>query len=200
LKLFNNHQESFFKKEIVKFLEKSKQNAGRILFEAHKKAQEAAKKNRKPSDKKFGTVSLSNTDTVSRAMRMRTRLYAKLAEIMASDLDNKMKKALASDVMMQLNKVEQKIIEIQRREKAKQEERVAKKNESEHVKRRRRNDLRLREAYIKKEYLYHADDGGMDPMSYSQAALSGSAVSFNFSGISGEVPMASVEGSVEVSV
>lgn len=145
------------------FLAKSKEESDKALGEAFRRVRDKAKTERKKSAKKTGSVSLSNTDSVSRCTRIKAQLSAKLAEIYASDLDNKVKDALTRDIMLQLNKVEQKAIEIIRRERALQEEKNAKRSEPDQVKRRRQHDLAKRSTAIRRDYLYSAEKGGFDP-------------------------------------
>jgi hypothetical protein len=192
-----------FHKTFFNFLSNKKDETQKMLFEAHKKAQEAAKKRRRSGSKKIGSVGLSNADSVGRAVRIRARLYAKLDEIFASDLDLKVKMSLAKDVMVQINRVEQKITDIQRRERAIKEEALAKsKDEPEHVKRRRRYDMQKRGIAIRRDYLYHANDGGFDPMSFCVNAMkAAAAVAFDIAGVGGEMLSPQVsEGMVEVNV
>ncbi len=124
-------------------------------------AKKAAKK--KKSSKKLGSVTVSNTDTVERCMRIKARLYAKLNEIYGSNVDMKMKQVMARNIMLQVEKVDVKITEIKRRDKAVLEERKRKKNESEEERRKRREDMEKRSTTIKREYLFSAKEGGYDP-------------------------------------
>ena len=179
-------------KNIRDMIKKARVANDKLLINAHNKAKE---KDKKPSTKKSGSVIISNTDTVTSCARIRSRLLAKLQEIFDSDLDEKAKMSLARDIMMQIDKVEQKISEIRRREKAVAEERRARKTESEHEKRKRRHDMAKRTATIKREYLYHASEGGLDPSSYLPAVGASSvspAVSFNFSFSGGVIFVANV--------
>jgi hypothetical protein len=187
-------------KDILGMLERVKQENRNNLFEAHKKAQEAAAVKRRRSGKRIGSVGLSNTDSVSRAVRIKSRLYAKLDEIFASDLEPAAKLTLAKDVIMKINKVEQKIIAIKRREKALQEEKIAKRDESEQAKRRRRRDMIKKSISIDKGYLFSAQDGGMDPMAFGMPAFGDPSVSFEISGVSGAAAAVSTEAAVEMSV
>jgi hypothetical protein len=202
---FKHHPD--IKKSIDEFLDKTKAKNDKLMFEAHNKAQEAARKRRRKSaSKKIGAVSLSNADTVNRAMRVRSRLYAKMDEIFASDLEPKMKMSLAKDVMIKINKVEDKIASIRRRERAILEEQSRKKNESEATKRRRQHDMKKRSISIRKDYLFSAENGGFDPNDFNLKMPSGGAcVSFQISGMEGggEVAVMAAEvsaGEMEASV
>jgi hypothetical protein len=176
------------KKNMDDYLRRVKEDSSKALVEAFKRVREKNKAEKKKSPKKMGSVSLSNTDTVSMCMKLKARLNAKLSEIFSSDLDPKMKNALARDVMVQMDKVEQKISEIRRREKAVAEEKRARKNEQEHVKRQRQRDMAKKTTYIRRDYLYSAEEGGMDPASYMPgAAGSEAAVSYDISGMTGTV-------------
>jgi hypothetical protein len=187
---------------ITDYLNKVKEDSNKFMVEAFKKAQEKSKENRKKSQKKTGTVSLSNADSVSGAMRIRSRLYAKLDEIFASDINQKAKMTMAKDVLLQITKVEQKIVEIKRREKAIQEERMNKKNDTELDKRKRKYDMQKRSIGIRKDYLYSAAEGGFDPTNNFMTNFSSgeAAVSFDISGMSGEMVAMAAEASVEVNV
>jgi len=175
------------RKTITDYIRKQRDDNAKFFFEAHKKAKEKAKKNN--AAKKTGMVRISNTDTVERCVRIKSRLAAKLMEIYASDLDDKMKSALARNVLLEMSKVEQKISDIRRRERAAQEEKENRKDESEHVKRRRRHDLEKRSVVIRRDYLYSAEKGGFDPndLMFGSAQADFPAASFDISGVTGEV-------------
>ena len=180
------------------------------LSDAHNRASERSQENRRRRrpPQRQGTVALSNTDSMGRANRIRARLRSKLGEIMSSSLDNDIKKSLARSVQMQLDRVEVKINQIRRRERAKQEERRERRAEErreeerrvekqrEAARRRRQHDMRQRTIRIRRDFLYHADEGGFDPYSVSPAHMNigggigggfagGVAVSFEVSGHSG---------------
>lgn len=177
----------FDKKAMNDYLEKTERNTWNLYAEIVKKNQEAAEKQKKKSSKKFGAVSLSNTDSVQRCQAVKAKLKAKLAEIFSSDIDAKIKGALAREVSMAIDRVDQKISEIKRREVALWEEKAAKKNESEHTKRKRRDDLRKRYTTVKKEFLYSAGEGGLDPAEYGGGAGAAASVAFDIGGVSGTV-------------
>jgi hypothetical protein len=160
------------------------------LMEAHRKEREKARKNIKAS-RKIGSVAISNTDSVERCIKVKARLNAKLGEIFASDLDDKQKMALARGIMLELNKVDGKIADIRRREKAVREtQQTKRKNETESERRRRKYDMEKRTITIRKDFLFHANQGGYDP---NNAAFGGiqldfpAAVAFDISGMAGEV-------------
>jgi len=182
------------------------------LSDAHNRASERAQENRRRRrpPQRQGTVRLSNTDPMSRANRVRAQLRAKLGEIMSSNLDNDIKMGLARSVQMQLDRVESKISQIRRRERAKQEEkrdeRAEQRREEERRaekqrearRRRRQHDLRERSIRVRRDFLYHADEGGFDPYSvspkhmamggsFAATTMSGAAVSFDVGGQSGVV-------------
>ena len=180
--------------KIREFLVKMKESNERAMIEAFKRAEQKAKENRKQSRRKVGVVSLSNTDTIQRCVQIRARLYAKIGEIAGSDLDIKQKMALTRDVMTQIDKVEIKISEIRRRERAVKEEKTAKKTEAEHVKRKRWYDTQKRTAHIRKDYLFPAEKGGFDPYGFSPDIPITPAVSFDISGLAaGELSDVSAE-------
>ncbi len=150
------------------YLKKAEENKDKALAmaftRANQRAAEARKtKKKKEAKKKYGSISLSNTDTVNKCVKIRAKLKAKLQEITGSNIDEKIKHALVRDVMMQLNKVEVKINEIKRREAAIQEEKKAKKDESAQAVRRRRDAIRKRTTAIQRKYLHSASEGGLDP-------------------------------------
>ena len=146
------------------------------LAEAHNRANERAQANRRrrrPPVK--GSVRLSNTDSLGRANRIRQRLRSKLGEVMSSSVDDDVRKALARNVQLQLDRVEVKIRQIRRRERAQEEEkrerRANQKREEdrraerlrEERRRRRQSDIRQRSTRIRRDFLYSARDGGFDP-------------------------------------
>ena len=181
------------------------------LAEAHNRANERTQQNnqrrRRSAPRRQGSVNLSNTDSVGRATRIRSRLRAKLGEIMSSSLDDDIKKSLARTVQLQIDRVDRKIIQIRRRERAKVEERRERRNQErqneerrveiqrEAARRRRRNDMRQRSIRVRREFLYPASQGGFDP--YNKTINGGSsflngngtppAVSFNIAGKSGTI-------------
>jgi hypothetical protein len=176
------------KKKIDDYIKKTKEDTAKAYANALKKMSEKTKAEKKKSSKKLGSISISNTDTVSRCLKVKARLAAKLGEIYSSDLDPKLKNALARDVMIQIEKVEVKISEIQRRERAVAEEKRSRKNESAFKKRQRQMDMAKKTAQIRRDYLYSAEEGGMDPASYMPGSgASDAAVSFDIAGMTGTV-------------
>ena len=176
-----------------------------MLKDAHNRANEAHQQNRNrrsSNQRRQGSVSLSNTDSVSRANRIRARLRGKLSEIMGSSLDHDTKMALARTVQIQLDRVEMKVRQIRRRERAKEEEkrenrarerreedaRTERRREQERA--RRRRDMSQRSVRIRRDFLYPASKGGFDPYSVSpvvQSPGANAAVSFDIGGSSGTV-------------
>jgi hypothetical protein len=156
-------------KVIHQYLKEQEDNYGKLLASSYadvrKKAQEAADKSKKKKNKKLGSIRLSNTDNISKCKRVKAQLNARLGEIYASTMSDKMKQALAKDVMMQLVKVDMKISEIKKRELAIQQEKMRRKNESEQVKRRRRKDIEERSTLIKRDFLHQEDGGTADTSS-----------------------------------
>jgi hypothetical protein len=150
-------------KVIHQYLKEQEDNYGKMLATSfanvQKKTQEAADKLKKKKNKKLGSIRLSNTDNISKCKRVKAQLNARLGEIYASTMDEKMKQALAKDVMMQIVKVDMKINEIKKRELAIQQEKMNIKNDTEQAKRRRRKDIEERSTIIKRDFL-HQEDGG----------------------------------------
>jgi hypothetical protein len=156
------------------------------LFEAHNRAQQNTQKNRRAKPK-TGTVRLSNTDTLRTAMAMRRRVLAKLAEVAAAvDVDKRTRDVLMANVKMQLDKIDRKIADIRRRERAMEEEKRARRNECETRRRRRRHDMQERSTRIRRDMLYPASEGGFDPRNPAGfPSSSGAAVSFDLGGTAG---------------
>ena len=189
-------------------------NETAMLTDAHNRANERTMQNRSRRNRPpvQGNTRLSNTDSIGRANRIRQRLRSKLGEIMSSSLEDDVKKSLARNVQMQLDRVEQKIRQIRRRERAKEEEKreraqeqqrekerldEARLNESrraerqqEERRRRRQSDLRPRSTNIRRDFLYSARQGGFDPYdnNLSVNISPGPAVSYNVKGQSGVMP------------
>jgi len=170
-----------------------RQNKGRQLFEANQAARErqreANRNNRRPHN---GSVSLSNADTIARANAIRGRLQSKIAEVAASDMPPRARDALMADIQLQIDRVDQKISAIRRREQAMLAEQTARRNEDERTRRRRREAMHERRINIREDLLYHANQGGLDPnangMNQGGFGLSaGAPVSLDVGGMTGTV-------------
>ena len=190
------------------------------LADAHNRANENAQRNRRrrtSGRRVTGSVRLSNTDSLGRANRIRQRLRAKVNEIMSSTVEPEIRESLARSVQMQLDRVENKIRQIRRRERAEQEEkrdRQARERRKEdarlqaqrdEARRRRRNEMRQRSINIRRDLLYPANRGGFDPYRFSPANNFGHpvAVSYSVGGVTGtvsEVAVAADVGSVDIVV
>ena len=147
------------------------------LAEAHNRANERTHANRTQRRRPpvTGSTRLSNTDSIGRANRIRQRLKSKLSEIMSSSLDEDVKKSLARNVQTQLDRVEQKIRQIRRRERAQEEEKRDRIRERQREQdrraelqrderqRNRQRDLRPRSVSVRRDFLYSARQGGFDP-------------------------------------
>ena len=166
-----------FKQFINDYLERMRNETNNLFIETQMKAREKARARNKSITKKGGTVSVSNTDSVQSCERIKTKLNAKLSEIFISDLEDGIKMALARSILMEIAKVDQKIAEIRRRERAVREERVARKDEKEHEKAKRRHDMKKRTVTVRKDLLYHASEGGLDPDSMLCGMPDGAAFS-----------------------
>ena len=140
------------------------ENRNNMLMEAHSRLEEkrkAAVKKQKP--RRTGVSKLSNTDTIQRANQVRAKLLAKLSEAHASDMDPRAKNVFTADIMMQINKVDQTIAAIRRRERAIEEERtVSRKDDTPEKRRRRLRDMQKRSISIRRDLLHHRSDGGFD--------------------------------------
>ncbi|MCL2398127.1 MAG: hypothetical protein FWC91_00100 [Defluviitaleaceae bacterium] len=174
----------------------------RLLKDAHNRANENHQNNRRRRRQpQRGSIRLSNTDSLSRANQVRSRLRAKMSEVMSSSLGTSERKALARSVQMQIDRVDKTIRQIRRRERAEREEkreRVSQQmqqesrrveQQREEIRRRRRNDMRPRSIRIQQGFLYSANNGGFDPnkMFGPGANNSGAAVSFDVAGRRGFV-------------
>jgi len=185
------------------------------LKDAHNRANErnqANRRRRRPQPRQ-GAVNLSNTDSLSRANRVRRQIRAKISEILQSDLEPEVRQALVRTAQVQLGRVDNKIRQIRRRERAQEEEKRdnrAERNQEEdrraerlreERRRRRRHDLQPRSIRVQRGWLYSARDGGFCP--YRMAGNQGSsgfkigddaigagpAVSFDVAGATGFVDM-----------
>ena len=176
----------------------------RLLTEAHNRANENQQNNRRRRRQPArGSVRLSNTDSLSRANRVRNRLRAKMSEVMSSDLGPNERKALARSVQTQIDRVDRTIRQIRRRERAEQEEKRERtsaetrqenrrvEQQREEIRRRRRNDMRPRSIRIHQGFLYPANQGGFDPQRMFGPEANdfgaGASVSFDVAGQKGFV-------------
>lgn len=144
---------------------RTKGNKTAKLFEAHNKVQQQQQAKTRSNRPHTGTVRLSNTDTLRTALAIRQRLLSKLAEVSSVvDVDRRTRDAMVATVKMQLDRVDQKIADIRRRERAVEEERRARRDqESESTRRQRRRDMQERSIRIRRDFLYPADQGGFNP-------------------------------------
>jgi hypothetical protein len=127
---------------------------------------------------------------------------------MSSNLEPEVKKSLARNAQLQLTRVENKIRQIRRRERAEAEEKRDRRTEQdreetrreerlrEERRRRRQHDLRPRSMRVNNGWLYPARDGGFCPyrmagqngaVPASDAFGAGPAVSFSVGGHTGFV-------------
>ena len=175
------------------------------LTEAHNRANEQNMQNRRRRRPPVtGSVRLSNTDSIGRANRIRQRLRAKMGEIMSSSLDEDVRKSLARTVQLQLDRVEGKIRQIRRRERAQQEEKrdrasAQRREEDQRIerqreerRRRRQSDLRQRSIRVRRDFLYSANQGGFNPYNNNitmshPPSINGPAVAIEIGGYSGVV-------------
>ena len=141
-----------------------RENRNNQLLEAHARVQEQREQERRRRRPKQGVTRLSNIDSIGRAQQIRSRLLAKLTEIAGSDLEPRARDALIADIKMQLDRVDQKVMAIRRRQRAIEAEKNARRETDTPEERRRRfRDMQERRIYIRRDFLYHADEGGFNP-------------------------------------
>ena len=134
------------------------------LIEAHNQAQQAQQKKQRANRPRVGTVRLSNTDTLRTALSMRRKVMAKLAEVAAAtDVEPRTRDAMLATVKMQIDKIDRQITAIRRRERAVEEERRARRDECRQERRRRHRDMQEQSVRIRKDMLFHANEGGFNP-------------------------------------
>ncbi|MCL2357511.1 MAG: hypothetical protein FWC70_10245 [Defluviitaleaceae bacterium] len=136
------------------------------LKEAHNRVQEERREQqrRRPARRRTGSVRLSNTDSVGRARRVRAQLVSKLQEVYGSDASDRNRGAMAMDIKLQIQRVDQQIAAIRRRERAMEEERTTRReNDTPEARRRRIRDMQERRINIRRDLLYPAASGGFDP-------------------------------------
>jgi len=144
-------------------------NKERMIVEAHANLERKRKEERRNTRRRTGAVSLSNTDSIQRAMQVRSRLLSKLSEAAGSDMDPRTRDALLADIQLQLDRVDQMIAAIRRRLRAiEAEKQVRRKDDTPEKRRRRWQYMQERRIYIRRDYLYHADKGGFDPNGMSE--------------------------------
>jgi len=181
------------KRDIAKRIQ---ENQNTMLHEANeriKQQQREQRKKRRP--RREGAVRLSNTDTLAMAHQIRSRLMAKLMEIHGSDMDTKSKGASAMDIKLKIDRVDRQIAAIKRRERAMLEEKTTRRgDDSPEARRRRAHDMKERRIYVRRDYLYHANNGGFDPNNplFSKTALQDamSSVAFDIGGNTGTMEIA----------
>jgi hypothetical protein len=129
-------------------------------------------------------------DSVRRAQQIRSRLTAKLMEVQGSDAEPRTRGAMAMDIKLKIDRVDQQIAAIRRRERAVQEERTTRRrDDTPQARRRRAQDMQERRISIRRDMLYHANNGGFDPnnplfnkTTFQDAAA---AIAFEFGGNEG---------------
>ena len=185
-----------------------KNNLTAQLFEAHNNAHRQAQQQRRPRPR-TGTVRLSNTDSIRTALAMRRRVLAKLSEVAAAtDVEPRIRDTMMATVKLNLDKIDRKISAIRRRERAVEEERQARRGENENQRRRRRAEMQQQSIRIRRDFLYHANDGGFNPnnplgMFTPPAPLfdTGAALTFDAGGHTGFLmDSPSAEASMDMSV
>jgi hypothetical protein len=192
------------RRELRRSLEESQNN---MLKEAHNRIQEQAREQRdqqrRRQRRRTGAVRVSNTDSVGRAMQVRARLLAKLQEVHGSDMEERSRGAAAMDIKLQIDRVERQISAIRRRERAIREEQTTRRSDdSPEARRRRFRDMQERRIYIRRDFLYHANNGGWDPndplFSRSAGFNAMSSVAFEMGGSVGNIDTVTPEAGMEV--
>lgn len=141
-----------------------RENRDNMIVEEHARLQEERAGQQRNRRRRTGVVRLSNVDSISRAHQIRQRLLAKLSEVAGSEMEPRARDAVMADIKMQLDRVEQQIAAIRRREQAILEERSARRETDTPEERRRRwRDMQERRIFIRRDFLYHSNDGGFDP-------------------------------------
>ena len=137
----------------------------RRIQEAHARLEEERRaRSRQQSPRRTGVERLSSTDTVARAMQVRARLLAKLKEGVGSDMEPRARDVFVANIKLQISRVDQTINAIRRRERAEQEERdMSRRIDTPEERRRRFRDMQRRSIAIRRDFLYHANEGGFDP-------------------------------------
>jgi hypothetical protein len=174
------------------------------LKEAHNRIQQQQREQqrRRSPRRQTGSLRLSNTDSIGRARQVRARLLAKLQEVYGSDMEERSKGATAMDIQLQINRVDQQIMAIRRRERAIEEERlIRRKDDSPERRRRRARDMQEKRIYIRRDFLFHANKGGFDPnnplfTTGTDNALS--SVSFDIGGDVGTMDIAAPTAGMQV--
>jgi len=165
----------------------------RKLKEAHNRAQQQAQARRRNNTPRVGSVRLSNTDSLRTALGLRRRVLAKLAEVASAvDVEPRTRDAMVATVKMQLDRIDQQIAAIRRRERAVEEERRARRDECPERRRRRHRDMQERSISVRRDFLYPAHKGGFDPRNpLGFVSIPSPAVSFDIGGAAGIVMDAS---------
>ena len=172
------------------------ENQNSMIQEAHERvAQQQREQRKKKKPRREGSVRLSNTDSLARAQQIRSRLLAKLMEVNGSDMDTRAKGASSLDIKLKIDRVDQQIAAIKRRERAVLEEKTTRKsNDTPEARRKRAHDMRERRIYVRSDYLYHANNGGFDPNNplFNKTALQNtmSSVAFDIAGNAGTMEIA----------
>ena len=178
-------------------------NENAMLKEAFQRIQQQqAEQRRQRPRRRTGSVRLSNTDSIGRAMQIRSRLLAKLKEVYGSSMDERSRGATAMDIKIQLDRVERQISAIRRRERALREEKTTRReNDTPEARRRRMRDKQESRIHIRRDFLYHANRGGFDPndpLFMKGTGSEVSSVSFDFGGKAGTLELSpGVESSPE---
>lgn len=148
-------------REINRLLRERKNNR---IKEAHARLEEQRRANRRHRPRRVGVARLTNADTIQRANQVRGQLLAKLQEAFASDMEPRARDVFAADIKLQLSRVDQIVNAIRRRERAIEEERTIRRRDDTPENRRRRfRDMQRRSISIRRDLLYHANEGGFDP-------------------------------------
>jgi len=181
------------KREVARSLTEDR---NRLLKEEQSRIQEEQQEQRRNRQRprRTGNLRLSNTDSLGRAFQVRSRLAAKLMEIQGSGMEPGMRDSTIMDIKLQLGRVDQQIAAIRRRERAVQQERTTRRSDdTPEIRRRRARDMQERRIYVRRDMLYHANNGGFDPndpIGLRQMKDAMSSVAFEIAGSAGTMEMA----------
>ena len=174
------------------------------LVEANERVQREAREQRRNRNRRrqTGNVSISNTDSVGRAVQVRGRLLAKIAEIAGSDLSPRQRDAAIADIKRQIERVERQISAIRRRERAVEEERSGRGENTPEARRRRARDMQERRINIRRDFLYHANRGGFDPqdLAFMRNSGGGGSVAFDIGMDMGTIDTGAMKAAITAAV
>lgn len=141
-------------------------------FKTNQFSNKNKKENSNKAHKKEGQALFGGNDSIEKLQKVKMRLSSKISEIFSSDMNDKMKEALIADINMQMAKVDRLISQI----KAKQMEKATQGQDNKKSKKKNDSKKKTDLIYIKREYLYSKDKGGLDPSNCMFGAKIGSEI------------------------